>query len=119
MNTSLNLSIHKSQSSQQNQNLNLNQNSSNLQRISNFPSKDILISNFFKRDISSQSSDIDFGADNKERFNYFFAARFNSVLFKDSSKHQSNNFKYSIDRISWDLDLNRRNLSTNLENKDD
>ena len=117
MNTSTNLSMHESQSSQQNQNLISNQNLSNLQGASNFPSKEYFNFQFFKRQMSSQSSDIDFGNDNKEGLNDFFAARFNSVLSKDSSKQ--NNFKNSVDRISCDLDLNRGNLSTNLENKDD
>ena len=118
-NSSSNLSLHESQSSLQNQNLNLNQNSSNLQGSANFPSKEYFNFQFFKRQMSSQSSDIDFVGDNKEGLNDFFAARFNSVLSKDSSKQQSNNYKNSLDRNSCDLDLSRGNLSTNLGNKDE
>ena len=118
MNSSTNLSLHESQSSLQNQNFILNPNS-NPQGSANFPSKEYFNFQFFKRQMSSQSSDIDFCGDNREGLNDFFAARFNSVLSKDSSKQQSNNFKNSVDRNSCDLDLNRDNLSTNLGNKDE
>ena len=118
INTSTNQSPHGSQSSLQN--LNLNQNtSSNLQGSANFPSKEYFNFQFFKRQMSSQSSDIDFGVDNKEGINDFFSGRFNSVKSKDSSKPHSNNNKNSVDRKSCDLDLNRENLSTKLENKDE
>ena len=118
MNSSTNLSLHESQSSLQNQNFILNPNS-NPQGSANFPSKEYFNFQFFKRQMSSQSSDIDFCGDNREGLNDFFAARFNSVLSKDSSKQQSNIFKNSVDRNSCDLDLTRDNLSTNLGNKDE
>ena len=113
-NSNTNLSIHESQNSFQNPNIN------NPQGSGNFPSKEYFNFQFFKRQMSSQSSDVDFGAGEKEGLNDFFAARFNSVLSKDSSKQQSNNnIKQSVDRISCDFDVNRENLSTNLENKDE
>ena len=118
INTSTNQSPHGSQSSLQNLNLNQN-NSSNLQGSANFPSKEYFNFQFFKRQMSSQSSDVDFGVDNKEGINDFFSGRFNSVKSKDSSKPLSNINKNSVDRISCDLDLNRENLSTNLGNKDE
>ena len=111
LNTSANYSFHESQSSLQNPSL------INPQGSGNFPSKEYFNFQFFKRQLSSQSSDIDFGTDNKEGLNDFFAARFNSVLSKDSSKPKSNNIKKSVDRISCDFEEGREYLST--ENKDE
>ena len=111
MNTSGNCSFHESQSSLQNPSI------SNPQGSANFLSKEYFNFQFFKRQLSSQSSDIDFGAD-KGGLNDFFAARFNSVLSKDSSKPKSNHIKKSVDRISCDFDVGRENLS-NIENKDE
>ena len=120
INTSTNLSFHESQSSFQNpNNFILKRNLSNTSGSANFPTKEYFNFQFFKRQMSSQSSDFDFCGENKEFLNDFFAARLNSILSKDSSKQQSNIFKNSVDRISCDLDLNRENLSTNLENKEE
>ena len=120
MNTSACLSVQESHS-HQNQNLNyiLTPNQSNLPSSGNFPPKEYFNFPFFKRQMSSRSSDVDFGADNKEGLNDFFAARFNSVLSKDSSVPQSNMIKQSVDRGSYDFNIGMENFSSNLENKDD
>ena len=110
-NSNTSLSFYESLNPFQNQNL--------AQGSANFPSKEYFNFQFFKRQMSSQSSDVDFGVGEREYLNDFFAARFNSVLSKDSSKQQSNIIKQSADRISCDFDEKRDNLSTNLENKDE
>lgn len=115
LNTSTSLSVQESQSSLQNQ----NQNFILTPNAGNFPPKEYFNFPFFKRQMSSRSSDVDFGADNKEGLNDFLAARFNSVLSKDSSVPQSNIIKQSVDRSSCDFNICIENLSTNLENKDE
>ena len=98
-NSNTSLSFYESLNPFQNQNL--------AQGSANFPSKEYFNFQFFKRQMSSQSSDVDFGVGEREYLNDFFAARFNSVLSKDSSKQQSNIIKQSADRISCDFDEKR------------
>ena len=62
LNTSTSLSVQESQSSLQNQ----NQNFILTPNAGNFPPKEYFNFPFFKRQMSSRSSDVDFGADNKE-----------------------------------------------------
>ena len=116
-NTSLNLSMNnesQSQSSfQNNQQIPKNQNINtfSMNNLSNFPSKEFFNFSFFKRQMSSRSSDVDFYQENKEGINEFFNTKCKSIISRDSEKQI--NSKKSSELNSFEYML------PNLENKDD
>ena len=105
-NTSLNISDNQNI---QNQNQNI-YSSSNNNIQNNFPSKEYFNFSFFKRQMSSRSSDIDYYQDNKEGINEFFNTKCKSIISKDSEK-QRNSKKSS--------ELNSLELSSSNLNKDE
>ena len=116
-NTSLNLSMNnesQSQSSfQNNQQIPKNQNINtfSMNNLSNFPSKEFFNFSFFKRQMSSRSSDVDFYQENKEGINEFFNTKCKSIISRDSEKQI--NSKKSSELNSFEYML------PNLENKDE
>ena len=108
-NTSLNISLNNENQNQNIQNQNQNIYLSNPQI--NFPSKEYFNFSFFKRQMSSRSSDIDYYQDNKEGINEFFNTKCKSIISKDSEKQ--NNSKKSSKLNSFELS------SSNLGNKDE
>ena len=116
-NSSLNLSINNENQSQssfqnnqaipQNQNINIFSNNPPL----NFPPKEYFNFSFFKRQMSSRSSDVDIYQDNKEGINEFFNTKCKSIISRDSEKF--NNSKKSSELNSFDYTL------PNLGNKDE
>ena len=114
-NSSINLSLNnenQSQSSFQNnqtmaQNPNINSFSTN--PLSNFPPKEYFNFSFFKRQMSSRSSDVDIYQDNKEGINEFFNTKCKSIISRDSEKQ--NNSKKSSELNSFEL--------PNIGNKDE
>ena len=111
-NSSLNISLNND-----NQNINNQPNPNNPNIYSsnpqnNFPSKEYFNFSFFKRQMSSRSSDIDYYQDNKEGINEFFNTKCKSILSKDSEKQ--NNSKKSSELNS--LELSSSNLGNKEEN---
>ena len=74
--------------------------------LSNFPPKEYFNFSFFKRQMSSRSSDIDYYQDNKEGINEFFNTKCKSIYSKDSEKQ--NNSKKSSELNSFELNLGNK-----------
>jgi len=116
-NTSLNVSINnesQSQSSfQNNQQIPKNQNVNpfSMNPFSNFPAKEFFNFSFFKRQMSSRSSDVDIYQENKEGVNEFFNTKCKSIISRDSEKQI--NSKKSSELNSFEYML------PNLENKEE
>ena len=101
-NTSLSYSNNnENQTTQQNQNI--------FNSSLNFPSKEYFNYSFFKRQMSSRSSDLD----NKEGINEFFNIKAKSLLSKDSEKNKSTNSKKSSELNTSEF------LLPNLSNKEE
>ena len=105
-------------SNNQNSNLNISLNNENKQNIyqinpqTNFPSKEYFNYSFFKRQMSSRSSDVDIIQDNKEGINEFFNTKYKSILSKDSEK-QNNSKKSSSELNSFEFSSPNLNKDEN------
>ena len=107
--SSENISINnenQSQSSYQNNqvfppNQNANQFATN--PLTNFPAKEYFNFSFFKRQMSSRSSDIDFCQDNKEGITEFFNSKCKSIISKDSEKQNNSNKGSELNSFEYTL----------------
>ena len=101
-----NLSSNSINNENQSQSLNQNINLFPSNFLSNFPPKEYFNFSFFKRQMSSRSSDIDYYQDNKEGINDFFNTKCKSIYSKDSEK--LNNSKKSSELNSFEFNLGNK-----------
>ena len=71
--------------------------------LTNFPAKEYFNFSFFKRQMSSRSSDIDFCQDNKEGITEFFNSKCKSILSKDSEKQNNSNKGSELNSFDYTL----------------